>query len=596
MSRALVKTLALGALFASMLAGSASGAPGDTTATQVADINNGGDSFISRTFSVNGTLFFIADDGANGSELWRSDGTTATMVEDAVAGGGINPGGGSSDPQEFTDVNGTLFFAANDDTNGFELWKSVAPYTTATMIEDAVAGGGIRPGAGSSGPFNLTNVNGTLFFSADDGTNGEELWMSDGTTATMVEDAVAGGGIFPGVVGSTPYGFTNVNGTLYFGATDDTNGTELWRSVAPYTTATLVEDAVAGGGISPGTGNSFPNNIADVNGTAFFTANDGANGTELWTIVGTTATMVEDAVAGGGINPGGLNSFPDALTNVNGTLYFAADDGTNGLELWTIVGTTATLVEDGVAGGGINPGAASSSLNALTNVNGTLVFSADDGTNGEELWKADGTTATLVEDAVAGGGIDPGGSSSPNALTNVNGTLYFRASDGTTGFELWKSVAPYTDATLVEDAVAGGGINPGGGDSFPDDLTGVNGSLFFSADDGVNGTELWKTDGTIAAIVEDAVAGGGINPGVAASDPQGLIDVNGTLFFSANDGTTGSELWKATTEGPAAPAGTPPGTSPKGKRCKKGFKLKKIKKKGKKPKKKCVKVKKKKRK
>ena len=34
---------------------------------------------------------------------------------------------------------------------------------------------------GSSNPRDLTNVGGTLFFTADDGTHGHELWRSDGT-------------------------------------------------------------------------------------------------------------------------------------------------------------------------------------------------------------------------------------------------------------------------------------------------------------------------------------------------------------------------------------------------------------------------------
>ena len=65
---------------------------------------------------------------------------------------------------------------------------------------------------------------------------------------------------------------------------------------------------------------------------------------------------------------------------------------------------------------------------ALTNVNGTLFFAANDGTHGYELWKSDGTAAgtVLVKD------INPGGStgSGPQSLTNVNGTLFFTANDG----------------------------------------------------------------------------------------------------------------------------------------------------------------------
>ena len=34
--------------------------------------------------------------------------------------------------------------------------------------------------------------------------------------------------------------------------------------------------------------------------------------------------------------------------------------------------------------------------------------------------------------------------------------------------------------------------------SKPSQLTAVNGQLFFAATDGINGTELWKSDGTAA--------------------------------------------------------------------------------------------------
>ena len=49
-------------------------------------------------------------------------------------------------------------------------------------------------------PRNLTNVNGTLFFAADDGTNGCELWKSDGTAAgtVLVKD------IRPGITAPAP--------------------------------------------------------------------------------------------------------------------------------------------------------------------------------------------------------------------------------------------------------------------------------------------------------------------------------------------------------------------------------------------------------
>ena len=116
----------------------------------------------------------------------RAAGTA--LVKDIAAGSG------ASNPQVLTNVNGTLFFVANDGVNGNELWKSDGTAAGTVLVKD------IYPGATGSVPLRLTNVNGALFFRANDGTNGIELWKSNGTGAgtTLVED------INPGASGSNP--------------------------------------------------------------------------------------------------------------------------------------------------------------------------------------------------------------------------------------------------------------------------------------------------------------------------------------------------------------------------------------------------------
>jgi ELWxxDGT repeat protein len=80
--------------------------------------------------NVNGTLFFTAFDSA-GAELWKSDGTSTgtVLVKDIHLTG-------SSQPRSLTDMNGTLFFTANDGVNGYELWKSDGTSSGTVLVKD----------------------------------------------------------------------------------------------------------------------------------------------------------------------------------------------------------------------------------------------------------------------------------------------------------------------------------------------------------------------------------------------------------------------------------------------------------------------------
>src|SRR5260370_26879046 len=225
------------------------------------------------------------------------------------------------------------------------------------------------------------------------------------------------------------------------------------------------------------------------------------------------------------INPGTGWSSPAGLTNVNGTLFFVASDGTTkGSGLWKSDGTAAgTVLVENVSAGN------------LTNVNGTLFFAGNDGSHGTELWKSDGTTngTKMVKDIYSGSTSYHGNfyghyhfkiqnSSNPSGLVNVNGTLFFTANDGTHGPELWKSDGSSNGTVQVAD------IDPGSAGSFPRSLTNVNGTLFFSANNGVSGYELWKSDGTATGtvLVKD------IDPAVASSNPGNLTNPTGTPSFT----------------------------------------------------------------
>jgi ELWxxDGT repeat protein len=220
-------------------------------------------------------------------------------------------------------------------------------------------------------------------------------------------------------------------------------------------------------------------------------------------------------------------SDPSFLTVVNGVLYFTANDGINGTELWKTDGTA----EGTVIVKNINTGANNSNPALLTNINGTLYFIANNGTEGTELWKSDGTEAgtILVKDINAG--IN---GSNPVSLTNLHGTIFFTADNGSAGRELWKSDGTDAGTILIKD------INVGGS-SDPERLTKVANTIMFTANDGISGNEVWISNGTEAGTRMAPE----IEPGPGGSNPTEIFEYGAKVLVAATNSTTGSEVWIA---------------------------------------------------
>ena len=435
----------------------------------------------------------------------------------------INSGPASSDILLIKGINGNLYFDATTSTDGIEPWKSDGTSSGTIMLKDINLGGNSAPGG-------FTYFNGEVFFHAASPPNDVELWKTDGTPAGTVLFS----DIFPGSASSSyPDLLTVIGSTLYFksGIFSPVGG-ELFKSDGTSAGTMIVKD------IQPGAGTSTDfTEFMNINGKLLFFADDSTlNGAsiDLWSSDGTSAGTMK-------IYNVRINQIPN-IKVINGLMYFSGNDDINGCEPWISDGTSSGtfMIKD------INPGSSSaltpqsSFPQGFVELNGEIYFVAQDPIYGRELWKTDGTSSgtVMVRDFNPGSAY---GLESDGSLTMINNTLYFSASDGINGYELWKSDGTSNGSVMIKDINA----SFGGSSSYPYFITKINCSqIYFSADDGIHGRELWKTDGTSSGtiMVQDLYVGS------SSSNPylyQAPV-INGSLYFSAETPDVGKELRKFT--------------------------------------------------
>lgn len=450
------------------------------------------------------TLYFAGYHPFIGAELFFGD---------AGDSADINPGTASSAPRDLTDFEGSLVFVADDGTHGEELWISDGTVQGTRMVRD------ILPGAVGSDIHSLCVLGDTVYFVADDGTHGHELWKSDGTAAgtSLVRD------LFTGPHTSSIGNLVNVNGTLCFSgnAGHDAGGLELWKSDGTAGGTVRVKD------INPGRAGSSPALLTNVNGVLFFSAFDETAGDELWKSDGTA----EGTVRVRDIGPGPQSVGLDKMIGVGDRLFFAMNREDTGTELWTSDGTEAGTV----LLYNINFLWNSSNPQQLMEAGGYLFFTAFDSGSGRELWRSDGTTAgtVRVSDIVPGGG-----GSYPYGIVEFQNSLMFAAYHDT-GWALYRSnglTGPISRITYIDRTTYGRGSNP-------TEPTTFGNAVYFAANDPVNGTELWRTDGTESGttLVKDIASGSG------SSNPSQFTVAGNLLYFRS-----GNQIWRTD--------GTPSGT------------------------------------
>ncbi len=432
-----------------------------------------------------------------------------------------------------------------------------------------------------------TRVGDRLFFTTTSGA-GNELWMvQNGTLVTR--------DIYAGALSSSPNNLTVIGDTLYFVATDAT-GRWLWQvkdGAAPAKLAaqtfTGVDQLINAGGqlafvalpngggndkqvysydpsggmftqlssIAPSDSVGIPTGLTYANGKVFFAAQDhlsgnyaygtgsGFAGRELWAATpGTAASAARIANIGQPDNDPFLffgffpidgtvtSSNPQALAAAGGSVFFTANDGSSGNELWTSSGSGATRVADLVPGSGSS---AISQLTAVQTASGPRMFFIANGS----LWMRDVTSGT-TDQVDSDGAVLGDGTANNQLLTAAGGKLYFQAggklwsTDGDTTLQFAEIIPPKAKLEVH--------VLPGEGDDQPsaEDLSAQ--SLLTKEVD--IGSEPVPVD--ITAAVRAALARGDTRLTLRVENARGEVPVTLELAGPASSGKTGLEVKSAT--------------------------------------------------
>lgn len=534
---------------------------------------------------LGGTAYFFHDDGTHGRELWRSDGTAlgTYLLRD------LCPGSCGAYATESIDalaeVGGRLFFVADDGIHGAELWSSDGTAAGTAMVLD------IRPGLLGSEPAIFRTASGLLFFVADDGVHGRELWRSDGTPGgTFLVRDVTGDATSPFFVAIEPGG-----GRLWLLVRAGPQANGLWASdgTAAGTTRVIDVDPYRTGFVSQ---HALLAALPD--GTAVFQRRLASSQVELWRSDGTVAgtfvlraiTTSADQVIRSGSGAYFLDRVPAAgcptLYRTDGTvagtlqvplpvdscvslsllgvsvgskLLAAISTEATGFEPWVVDGLSATSLGD------LDPGAAGSLMyedfwyfaSPGSPVSASrAVFLAHEGATGDlQVWVSDGSSAGTQ--AVTSFPLDYLPQAYPirlimTSLHEIGGALFLPAWDDAGGSTLWRVDLGVAGTSLVRALPdPGSGFVPGWtADIFrsslpPYCLQSVGERLLLSMAGSAGGSwfrKLISTDGSIGGLEN---LGSGTSGGIwqcASSGDRALVydspdGVDESIEYLLTDGT-----------------------------------------------------------
>jgi ELWxxDGT repeat protein len=360
--------------------------------------------FASPMTLYHGAYYFTAGDGIHGDELWKTDGTAAgtKLVKE------INPNiSTAATISSLTVLGDKLLFGANNGTDGPQLWVS-----DGTAAGTMALAGTVAPTLGFDRPLSI--VNGEAYYTLQQGAD-FSLWKTNGTSAGTVNvSALPGNGANgftnPFLIGNRLYlvARTLGNGSLPFHALYSFNiSNNSVTTVIPFSEQKTISNLTDANGVAyyytgsighPGldlehydpvggrvhvvqtvsnvaSSTNHPE-IAYLNGSVYFTADDAGNKSRLW---------VTDGAAAGSHVVDPTSTRPINLTVAGGRLYYFAQDSATMFHLFTLEGVTPVDLAQ------VPP--SSDMYKVAADLNGRLLFVGIGNDGNATLWVSNGTAA-----------------------------------------------------------------------------------------------------------------------------------------------------------------------------------------------------------
>ena len=418
-------------------------------------VEEGTDSATPRELTVVGDhAFFSADDGVHGQELWITDGTAdGTQLVLDIAAGPV-----SSDISDITAVGPHVYFTAADSIHGRELWISDGTSEGTRMVADIVNG------PVGSAPLNITAAGDSVYFVAFDFDHGDELWTSDGTAegTYLVADVAAGED------DAQLRDLTALDGKLYFvastlevdrsspeelwvsdGSADGTHPVDpiprncLWDNRGPNEFVVLESELyflLCGRlNVVTSTGSRYIEKGIDDDRPSYWLGTNRSTGSSLVLFDDQSQRWFEYVPPHARITS--FNAYDQAsLDPVDGQIaYFGdrvfaqiertSDYQTTSIGLWAFPRDSAKAFEIRDVDDSMNRIPISFEI-----IDDTLYLVAEHKELGRELWRSDGTTSgTYVITDIAPLGF----SSHPSEIIQLGDQLLFRATNDSSGIEIW---------------------------------------------------------------------------------------------------------------------------------------------------------------